>query len=183
MLKLIVIDDEEETRSGLIETIEWEKLDVRIAGQAEDGSEGYELALVSHPDIALIDVRMPGMDGIECAKAINRELPDCKIIFMSGYTDKEYLKAAIQLQAIDYIEKPIDNNEIYNVIKKTVLLCMSERVKKLREDEIKNKVEYSIKLMKQELAFELVHRNMDVNVLKSKYKEIDIPIDDNFYVY
>jgi len=180
LFKLIIIDDEEETREGLIETMEWDKLEISVSGQAEDGIQGYELACKVCPDIALIDVRMPRMNGIECANMIRKRLPECKIIFMSGYTDKEYLKSAIQLQAIDYIEKPIDNYEMFNVIKKSVLICMDERAKRLKEDEIRNKAEYSSEMLMQGVAFELIHRNIDINTVRTQYKDINIPINENY---
>ena len=58
---------------------------------------------------------MPRMDGIELAMKIKETLPQCKIIFMSAYSDKEYLKSAINLKALSYIEKPIDPEEIINL--------------------------------------------------------------------
>jgi two-component system response regulator YesN len=56
------------------------------------------------PSILLTDIRIPEMDGIELSKNIRQLYPDCEIIFLSGYTDKEYLKSAIQLNAVDYLE-------------------------------------------------------------------------------
>ncbi len=111
-MKLLIVDDEELTRNGLVSSINWEKLGITEIYQADDGTHGLEAARKYLPDIILCDVRMPRMDGIAMLKQIESFLPDVSVIFMSGYSDKEYLKAAIKLKAINYIEKPINPKEI-----------------------------------------------------------------------
>ncbi|MBQ7583939.1 MAG: response regulator, partial [Lachnospiraceae bacterium] len=86
--------------------------------EASNGSEGIRLALEARPDIILTDMRMPRMDGVTMAKRVRESLPDSAIIFMSGYSDKEYLKAAIDLKAVSYVEKPLDTAEVSDAIKK-----------------------------------------------------------------
>jgi len=129
LLKLIIVDDESTTRRGLSEWISSGNFGIEVAGEAEDGIMGLELALEKKPDIILSDIRMPRMNGIEFTCAVREKLPDVKIIFLSGYSDKEYLKAAIKIQAVDYVEKPIDLEEIKKVIRNTVTICMKERKK------------------------------------------------------
>ena len=86
-MKLLIVDDEELTRTGLISSIDWDSLGIT--------------------EIILCDVRMPRMTGIAMLERLEKFLPDSIPIFMSGYSDKEYLKAAIKLKAINYIEKPL----------------------------------------------------------------------------
>lgn len=111
-MKLLIVDDEKLTRDGLMNSIDWKSLGIHAVAQADDGLHGYETALAFHPDIILSDVRMPRMSGIEMAEKLQLVNPDLSIIFMSGYSDKEYLKAAIKLKAVSYVEKPIDLEEI-----------------------------------------------------------------------
>lgn len=127
MLKLIIVDDESMTRQGLSEWISSGDFGIEVVGKAEDGILGLELALEKKPDIILSDIRMPRMNGIEFTSAVREKLPDVKIIFLSGYSDKEYLKAAIKIQAVDYVEKPVDMEELKKVIKNTVAICMKKR--------------------------------------------------------
>ena len=115
-MKLLIVDDEELTRNGLISSIDWEKLGITEIYQADDGVHGIEVARKHSPDIILCDIRMPRMDGISMLKQIESFLPEVSAIFMSGYSDKEYLKAAIKLKAINYIEKPINPKEIQESI-------------------------------------------------------------------
>ena len=116
-MKLLIVDDEKLTRDGLMNSIDWKQLGIEAVAQADDGLNGYKLALSFQPDIILSDVRMPRMTGIEMAERLQAQKPDVSIIFMSGYSDKEYLKAAIKLKAVSYVEKPIDLDEIREAVR------------------------------------------------------------------
>lgn len=116
-MKLLIVDDEKLTRDGLLNSIDWKQLGISAVAQADDGLNGYRLALSFQPDIVLSDVRMPRMTGIEMAERLQTHNPDISIIFMSGYSDKEYLKAAIKLKAVSYVEKPIDLDEIREAVR------------------------------------------------------------------
>lgn len=99
----------------------WSQLGVDQVKSAYDGINALEIAKDFKPDILLTDVRMPRMDGIELSFSLRKILPSCEIIFMSGYSDKEYLKSAIKLKAVSYVEKPIDLDELEAAIKNAVI--------------------------------------------------------------
>lgn len=120
-MKLLIVDDEELTRGGLIHSIDWNALGIDTIFEADDGFHGLEIVKRHSPEIILSDVRMPRMDGVEMAKQIREIQPESSIIFMSGYSDKEYLKAAIKLKAISYVEKPIDLEELKESVKEAIL--------------------------------------------------------------
>lgn len=147
-MKLLIVDDEELTREGLIATLDWEALGITEIYQANDGVNGLREALAHNPDIVLCDVRMPRMDGIAMLERIEARLPDTAAIFMSGYSDKEYLKAAIKLKAISYIEKPIDPQEIGAAIRNAIDWC-SQLVRQ------KNAAAAQTDLAASSLAFQL----------------------------
>lgn len=115
-MKLLIVDDEELTRTGVISSIDWKELGINEVLQADDGINGLEMARKYQPEIILCDVRMPRMDGITMLERLETVLPDTIPIFMSGYSDKEYLKAAIKLKAVSYIEKPIKPQEICDAV-------------------------------------------------------------------
>lgn len=116
-MKLLIVDDEKITRDGLISSISWEDLGIHSIAQADDGIHALEIAGEFHPDIVLSDIRMPRLNGIDMAYKLQKMNPNLSLIFMSGYSDKEYLKAAIRLKAVTYVEKPIDPEEISSAIK------------------------------------------------------------------
>lgn len=182
MIKIIIIDDEEETRMGIIESINWKRLDIKVCGEAINGTQGLELARQVEPDIILADIRMPRMNGIEFANEVRNSYPKCKIIFMSGYTDKEYMKSAIRLKAIDYIEKPIDIDELEGAIKKAAVLCREEERQKSQKDEMKSHYEKSKMYTKQELALQLMHRNTDIKTVNSVLEThgLELPLNEYY---
>ncbi len=116
-MKLLIVDDEELTRTGVITSLDWASLGIDEVLQADDGVHGLETARLCKPEIILCDVRMPRMDGISMLERLEKFLPDTVPIFMSGYSDKEYLKAAIKLKAVNYIEKPFSISEIETAIR------------------------------------------------------------------
>ena len=126
-MKLLIVDDEELTRTGVISSIDWQSIGIREVLQADDGINGIEVARVHRPDIVLCDVRMPRLDGIAMLEQLEEILPDIVPVFMSGYSDKEYLKAAIKLKAVNYIEKPLNPAEIRDAIVEARDLCLEKK--------------------------------------------------------
>lgn len=120
---LLIADDEKRTREGIRSRLDLEKLGISQVLLADDGARGLELALSQHPHIVLTDVRMPRMNGVEMAEKILEARPGTVIIFMSAYSDKEYLKAAIKLKAVSYVEKPLDMAELEEALITAVADC------------------------------------------------------------
>jgi len=127
MYSLLIVDDERSTRNGLAECIQWPRLGISMVRQAEDGLAALEKARLFKPDIVLCDIRMPRMNGLEFSDNVMRFLPNCKIIFMSGYSDEEYLRTAIRIQAVDYVNKPVVLNKIREAVGKAVFFLEAER--------------------------------------------------------
>ncbi len=145
-MKLLIIDDEKLTREGIEKGLDLEKLGISQVFLADDGVHGFQTALEQKPDIILTDVRMPRMNGVEMAEKILKELPSVSIIFMSAYSDKEYLKAAIKLKALGYVEKPLDMEELSAAIWEAVVNCRREQ-----------RTQSAVQLQKQELKNQLCH--------------------------
>ncbi len=156
MVKLLVVDDEITSRDSLIRNIMKMDFDISFIEQADDGIRALEIAAWYCPDIVLTDVRMPRMDGIEMSFKLKESFPDTKIIFMSGYSDKEYLKSAIQLRALSYIEKPIDYNELKDILGEAINLLILEH--KNRENAvISERLSKNFPLLRNELAIKLTN--------------------------
>lgn len=137
-MKVLMVEDEELTREGVRMSIPWESLGITEVYMAEDGEDGLQMALEHCPDIIMADVRMPRMDGITMAFEIRRTLRQCRFIFISGYCDKEYLKSAIQLSAVNYIEKPIEPSEIIEALKKSILQIKEEKRRQAMDEEYRS---------------------------------------------
>lgn len=111
MYKLLVVEDEEAIRKGIIKSIDWEELGYVVVGDVANGREGLEFALREKPDVILTDVRMPVMDGLAMAEAVLAQHSDIRIVILSGFADFEYAQQAIRFQVFDYLLKPTDKNK------------------------------------------------------------------------
>lgn len=136
-MKLLIVDDEELTRSGLVSSIAWTDLGITEVFQAADGLQGLAAAGEHRPEIILCDIRMPRMDGIQMAKELQQILPDTAIIFMSGYSDKEYLMAAIRLKAVRYVEKPLNPREVCDAVTEAAVNCRERQRAQHRESHLR----------------------------------------------
>lgn len=151
-MKLLVVDDETLTREEILSNMNLDELGITEIYQADNGVHGFELARKCCPDIVLSNVHMPRMTGVQMAFKIREISPDSSIIFMSGYSDKEKLKTAIQLKAVTYVKKPIDPAEMNNAIKQAVKVI--EKKKQTRNHQTLQK-----QTRMQHLAISLIYSN------------------------
>ena len=112
MLRILIVEDEEIIRRGLISVIDWVGMGCRVVGDAPDGLAGLELLRAEHPDVVLTDIRMPRMDGIAMAERARAEGILPQLVFLTSYAEFDYAKKAIALQAADYLLKPVDEAEL-----------------------------------------------------------------------
>ena len=174
-MKLLIVDDEELTRTGVISSLDWSSLGIDEVIQADDGVHGLETAKLYKPEIILCDVRMPRMDGITMLERLEKFLPDSVAIFMSGYSDKEYLKAAIKLKAVNYIEKPFSLSEMEDAIREAKELYQ-QKVHS-RRGETLHSMETASRLALQ-LTLPYVTNNQTIADLTS---ELGITMNNNTY--
>ncbi|MFB9275361.1 response regulator transcription factor [Cohnella cellulosilytica] len=121
MIKAIFADDEILTLEMLELVIDWRKLGIEIAGKAANGLDAMELIERENPDLVLTDILMPHMDGIELIRRLSRSHPHIKVIILSAYGEFQYAQEAIRCGAIGYLVKPIDELELEELIKHSVL--------------------------------------------------------------
>lgn len=168
-MRLLIVDDEIRTRESLSRLISWNDLGIEEVVTAANGIDALSKARSAAPDILLTDVRMPKMDGIVLAENICELYPQCKIIFLSGYSDKEYLKAAIHLKAVTYIEKPIKIIEVKEAILQAKNLLLEDQRVKSREDDLRKDLDESLYLIRQEIALTLIKPEEDLESILQKY--------------
>lgn len=120
MMKMIIADDEMIITAGLRKLVDWEAMGIEIAGVYTDGKAAMEGMVVHKPDIALLDISMPEMTGVDILKECNLLGMTVKIILISGFQDFEYAKAAIHYGAVDYLLKPVIREELLNAIGKSL---------------------------------------------------------------
>lgn len=181
MFKLLIVDDERLTREGIIKHLNWNKLGIGEIEQAENGLQALEICRDFQPDIILSDIRMAKMNGIEFIQSVKDLDPDCSIIFMSAYTDKEYYKAAIQLKVVSFIEKPIDLSELETAIKNAITTRL-ERIKIHQYSKTLQKMQQAnADTIKAHFTIQLTRPNSSEQIQESlKYLKDFIPLDGHF---
>jgi two-component system response regulator YesN len=107
----------------LLESVDWQQIGVSKVFSAENGEAGLLMAKRILPEIVLTDIRMPRMDGITMATHIREILPESRIVFLSAYSEIDYYKAAIDLKAIRYLDKPVESEQLKSVISEAVMEC------------------------------------------------------------
>ena len=118
MIKLFLVEDEIVMRDGIKSQIDWKKEDIEFAGEASDGELAYPMILETKPDILLTDIKMPFMDGLELSALVRKELPETRIIILSGYDEFSYAQRAVSLGVTEYLLKPLPPEELLGCIRK-----------------------------------------------------------------
>lgn len=120
MIKMILADDEPVITRGIRKLIDWEQLGIRIVGEYDDGKSAFAAILREQPEIALLDISMPGMSGVDIIRECHGLQCKTQIIFISGFQEFEYAKAALDYGASDYLLKPVIREELLKAIEKCV---------------------------------------------------------------
>ncbi|MCD7036352.1 response regulator [Metabacillus sp. GX 13764] len=120
MYTLFIADDEKIVIDGLTQAIDWNKHEINIVGTALNGSCALSQIKDKHPDIVLADIRMPGLSGLELIREAKKENLNTEFIIISGYSEFSYAKEALELEAVDYLVKPIEAGDIVYSVKKAI---------------------------------------------------------------
>ena len=114
--RILLADDEEEVRKAIIRKIDWENIGFQVVGDADNGEEALEKIEQLKPDVVMTDIRMPYMDGLTLTARIRQKYPSIKVLIFSGYDDFEYAQQAIKLNVTEYILKPVNVEELTEIL-------------------------------------------------------------------
>lgn len=118
MRRILIADDEEIIRQGMKYLLDYDALGYTICGEAATGDEALEKLCTLQPDVALLDIRMPGSTGLEVVRQARQRGYRGKVVIVSSYTDFKYAQEAIRYGVQDYITKPIDDEELTAILKR-----------------------------------------------------------------
>lgn len=176
--RILLADDEEEVRKGIIRKIEWERLGFEVVGDAENGEDALEKIEQLRPDVVMTDIRMPYMDGLALTARIRQKYPSMKVLIFSGYDDFEYAKQAIKLHVTEYILKPVNGQELAEILKR-VRISLDEEIEQRRNiSTLQESYQNSLPILRELFLNDLVSRTADVPGMAPKLKEYGIDILD-----
>lgn len=127
MSKILFVDDDAIARRNIATKIDWASYGWELVYTAKDAVEALEYIKQNQPDIILSDIKMPVMDGIQMALIARNYYPDIKYIFLSGYKEFEYAKQALKLNAVDYLNKPVEAAQLIEVLKEADRLSKKDK--------------------------------------------------------
>jgi pilus assembly protein CpaE len=117
VISILIVDDIPETRENIKKLLAFEEHEFRVVGSVGTGREAIKGAMETRPDIVIMDINMPDMDGITATSEITKALPTAAVIMMSVQTDADYMRKAMQAGARQFLGKPIAPDELYNTIR------------------------------------------------------------------
>ena len=158
MLNVIIADDEK----GIIELIKHlidpEKVNIRIVGEAYNGQEAFQLIQNKKPDVAITDIRMPGLTGIELIKKCKSESPETSFIIISGFQEFSYAQEALKYGVSDYLLKPIKRLALNEALMKLDQEKGVDAINKAEVQERRKILETNTRLLRRQAIDELVNR-------------------------
>lgn len=157
MLKVVIADDEARVCSLIQMLIDWDALDMELAGTAANGLEALELVRAQRPDILITDIRMPGCHGLELIERAKQENPALGIVIISGYAHFEYAQSAIRFGVGDYLLKPINRQELMATLQKLAERCRqlsrsASEVEALRRSSLEDQQQLQSRLIQDLMA-------------------------------
>ncbi|MBP1966743.1 response regulator [Paenibacillus aceris] len=137
MKKVLLVDDEILIRETIRDTIQWEKEGFIYCGDASDGEVALPMIEQYQPDILITDIKMPFMDGLELSSFVRKNMPDVKIVILSGHGDFEYARTALRLGVEEYCTKPISSADLVQTLRQVSDKIDDERRAKEQIEQLK----------------------------------------------
>ena len=125
-MRVFLVDDEFLQRALVKKTVDWNSLGMEICGEAEDGEEALKKILEEKPDILIMDINIPYMNGIEVSKKVKVIFPEIQVIILTAYGEFEYAKKAMKYGVRHYLLKPCNKNQILESIQDVARTCLQE---------------------------------------------------------
>ena len=127
MIRLLIADDEKLEREALAELVQRRFEREVVLEMAENGRKAADTAVLWNADLILMDIEMPGMSGLDAARAVLAQRPSCRVIFVTAYSLFQYAHEAVHLGACDYLLKPVDPDELEASVRRAIRQIQTER--------------------------------------------------------
>lgn len=174
MYKLVIVDDEYLVRLGIKETIDWNSYGIEVVGECVNGKEGLEMITKLQPDVVITDIKMPVMNGVELVAELKASNFKGEVVVLSGYKDFEYAKSTFENGIFSYVVKPIDNDELVQVILKAIKVMEEKKQAEVISSTVQTQLP---SIQKDFLKVALSSDKVPESSLNEEYKnhQIEIP--------
>ena len=141
MLRVAIVDDEYYFRSALKANMPWAENDMTVVGDCSDGESGLKLILNEKPDVAVVDINMPMLSGLELIQRAQEAGVECRYVILTGYDEFKYAQRAVSLGVSNYVLKPVDFQELMQVLVREKEKLSRERLSRSAVDNLKRQAE------------------------------------------
>lgn len=181
MYRVLLVDDEEDVREGLVVEVDWEALDLRIVGLAENGREALEMAERVEPDIVVTDISMPFMDGLELARRLRERNPLVKVVILTGYDEFDYARQAVSISVDEYLLKPFSAGHLMELLTRLRAQMAAEVAEREDVQHLREHYYTSLPLLQADLLATLLHRQKSPAYIHGKAKQCGLNFDGQRY--
>jgi len=171
LYKILLVDDEQIVLDSMKFVIEKNFEDALVAGTARSGREAIEKAESIRPDIILMDIKMPGINGIDAIREIKKRYNNAFFIIISAFDQFEFAKDAVNLGVVEYLLKPVNKNKLVETIRKAIMQLNIEKERRKTELELKEKLEIVTPILENGFISSIVFSDDHSTELK-RYKEL-----------
>jgi DNA-binding NarL/FixJ family response regulator len=116
IIRVLIVDDQRLMREGLRTLLEMEP-DIQVVGEAEEGAAALQVFQQHQPDVVLMDIRMPGVDGVEATRRLQERWPEARVIILTTFDDDEYVFDGLRAGALGYLLKDVSGSELAEAIR------------------------------------------------------------------
>jgi len=180
--KIMIVDDEEDVREGIVSRINWDKLGYVVAAVAENGQDALEKAENYDLDVVLTDIKMPFMNGLDMSAQLTRRQPGIKIIILSGFEEFEYAKAAIKLNVLEYVLKPINVAELTEVFLRVKQLLDNNIAEQRDIEALRDYYQRSLPIMRERFLTELLWGVVPDDEISNQQRQYKLSVDGMPYL-
>lgn len=178
MWKLLIADDEPKIRKGLRNSLNWAEIGVEIIGEAEDGEIALDIVRSNHPDIILLDICMPFINGLQLIEKVKQEYDECIMIVVTGHDEFSYAREALRLGVFDYVLKPVSKEQLHNVVLKAIDEISSIKNRNKYNKWAQNQLSQNYKVLKEKFMNEWLENHFSSAEIKEQLEYYKVNFTD-----
>lgn len=176
LYRVLLVDDEEDIREGISRKMDWLGLGFSLVGEAANGQDALELAESLRPDVILTDIKMPFMDGLELCRILTDRLPAARFVVFSGFDAFEYAKQAIQMNVVEYILKPINADELSDVLRRLKDQLDRERAERRNVELLRSRYMENLPILRELFYANLLDGHIEPGTERERAARLDIDL-------
>ncbi|MDD3839855.1 MAG: response regulator [Clostridia bacterium] len=181
-MKILIVEDESFIRKGIINNIDWDKLGFEMPIEASNGLQALDKIIQEHPEVVLLDIRLPKMNGLELLSEIRKKGINLEVIVLSGHDEFEYAQRAMELGVKQYLLKPVASDEIEEVLSKIREEIIKENNRKEQMKEMKQQIKRNLPSLKAVYVSSLLNGTInDISDIKRQGEYLDIKISGEYF--